>query len=154
LADNDILVERRAYPRWTIDLELTFKQVKSDNSRALSQILAKSFKAVTVNISGGGTLLLTDHTLVPGERLDINLRLQSSENAVKILAEVARVEAGKAALKFLKISTESDELLQGMIRQKMRFSARTKMTQQEALALAQKEFFLRMLDEELTSRNM
>ena len=154
MADDDILVERRAYPRWVIDLELTFKVLKNANAGVLSKLLAKSVSAVTLNISGGGALISTGQALVPGDRLDISLRLQSSETAVRILGEVTRTGEEKAAVKFLKVATENEEILQGMIRQKMRYSSRTNITPQEALELAQKEFFLRMLDEELSSRNM
>ena len=154
LADSDILVERRAYPRWVIDLELTFKQIKNANAGVLSKLLAKNSKAVTLNISGGGALLATDQALVPGDKLDISLQLQSSETVVRIIAEVTRVGETQAAVKFLKVATEGDELLQGMIRQKMRYSARTNLSPQEALEIAQREYFLRMLDEELSSRNM
>ncbi len=137
-----------------IDLELTFKVIRDDGSGVLKKLLARTVKAVTRNISGGGALLLTGEALKPGDRIEISLRLQSSETAVNILAEVTRAGVEGAAVRFLHVATESDEVLQGMIRQKLRYSVRSNMTPQEALEMARKEYFLRMLDEELSSRNM
>jgi len=153
-ADGDIQIERRAYPRWVIDLELTFKVLKDNGGGVLKKLLARTVKAVTKNISGGGALLLTGEALKPGDRIEISLRLQSSETAINILAEVTRAGVEGDAVKFLHVATESDEVLQGMIRQKLRYTVRSNMTPQEALELARIEYFLRMLDEELSSRNL
>ncbi|MEI7904139.1 MAG: PilZ domain-containing protein [Candidatus Firestonebacteria bacterium] len=158
MPEGELLVERRKYPRWSCSLKVRYKALNGGKTGMLSGFFRQSRESGTVNISGGGAVLVTDEELNPGDRLLINIMLKSTESAVKIIGEVSRVEHNsvkdnkkRAAVKFIEIKTESDEFLHDLIRQKMRF-AKNKISEEEALALAQREYFLKMLDEELRER--
>ena len=158
MPDGELLIERRKYPRWSCPFEVKYKTIKGGKPGVLGSLFQKNKDSGAINVSGGGAMLVTDEDLKPGDKVSLSILLKSTESAVKIIGEVVRIESEhvqdnkkRVAVKFVEIHTESDDILQDLIRSKMRF-AKNSISAEEAMTLAQREYFLRMMDEELRHR--
>jgi hypothetical protein len=80
------LVQRRAHPRYEVDLPVRFRHIDS----ATWQPWGRSNSGTTVNLSPGGMLLRTDASVDVGEQLDVMLPL-SLGNRISTTDRVIRV---------------------------------------------------------------
>jgi c-di-GMP-binding flagellar brake protein YcgR len=80
------LIQRRAHPRYVVDLPVRFRHIDS----ATWQPRGKSNAGTTVNLSPGGMLLRTDASVDVGEKLDVMLPL-SVGNRISTTDRVIRV---------------------------------------------------------------
>lgn len=159
---GELLVEKRKYPRWVCPLDVKYKILKNDKLGKFKEIFQKTKDIKTGDVSGSGALLITEELLKTGDRISMNIYLSSSDSKVKVIAEVVRVfekeELGRkkyyTGVKFIDIQTESDEILQELIERKLNESKKINLTKEEALKIAQQEYFLRLLNEELRARKI
>jgi hypothetical protein len=86
------LIQRRAHPRYDVDLPVRFRHVDS----ATWQPWGKSNIGTTVNLGAGGMLLRTDATVEVGEQLDVLLPL-SLGNRISTTDRVIRVAQRRGA---------------------------------------------------------
>jgi len=160
MTEGELLIERRKYPRWQCSLEVKYKVLKDDKLGKFKEIFQKSKDIRTKDISGSGALLITQEPLKVGDRITMKIYFPSSDNVIKIFAEVVRVvekeENGVkkyfTGVRYIDIITESDDVLQEIIEEKLRSNKKGDITKEEILKLAQIEYFLRLLYEELRSK--
>lgn len=156
MSDGELLINKRKLPRWKCSLDVKFKVVTEDKFGTLKNIFNKSQEGQSVDISAGGTLLVTRVQLKAGDRLSFSIYLPATDSTVKVLGEVIRVsektEEGEKkyfiGVKYVDIITESDEVLEEILDQKLRAGAKTNLTKEDALKQARYEYFMRLINEE------
>ena len=162
MVEGELLIEKRKFPRWHCTLDVKYKIIKDEKLSKFKDIFQKTKDIRTSDISGGGALLISNEPLKIGEKISMNIFLPSSDSYIKMFAEVVRVfdrkENGEdkyyAGVKYIEVKTESDDILGEIIEQKMAASRKGDLTKEEALKMAQHEYFLRLLHEELRDKKL
>ncbi|GEM_PF-1801013 len=156
MSDGELLINKRKMPRWKCSINVKFKVVKEDKFGVLKNIFVKTREAESRDISAAGSLLLTKEPLQVGDRLAFSIFLPATDSNIKALGEVVRVfektDAGEKkyfiGVKYIDIITESDDVLEEILVQKLRAGAKTNLSKEEALKQARYEYFMRLINEE------
>ena len=159
MSDGELLINKRKLPRWKCTLSVKFKVMKDDKFGALKNVFVKSHEGQSIDISAGGTLLVTNVKLNAGDRLSMSIYLPATDSNVKVLGEIIRVtekdEDGEKkyfiGIKYVDIITESDEVLEEILDQKLKAGAKTKLSKEDAMKQARYEYFMRLINEETFS---
>jgi len=112
------LVQRRAHPRYEVNLPVRFRHIDS----ATWQPWGRSNAGTTVNLSPGGMLLRTDASVDVGEQLDVMLplslgnRISTTDRVIRVGPRVgppsddpAHPQSVEVAVEFTRISTVDQE---------------------------------------------
>ena len=86
----------------------------------------------------------------------MSIYMPATDNTVRALGEVVRVKEMEEegvkkyfiGIKYVDIITESDDLLEEIMNQKLKAGAKTNISKEEALRLARYEYFIRLINEE------
>ncbi|MFH1824632.1 MAG: PilZ domain-containing protein [Candidatus Firestonebacteria bacterium] len=156
---GELLIEKRKYPRWQCSLDVKYKVLKDEKLGKFKEIFQKFNDIKTKDMSGDGALLITEEPLKVKDKITMKIYFPSSDNTIKIFAEAIRVserdEKGVrkyfTGVKYINIITESDDVLEEIIEQKLNASKKTGTTKEEVLKLAQVEYLLKLLHEEVKS---
>ncbi|MFH1074987.1 MAG: PilZ domain-containing protein [Candidatus Firestonebacteria bacterium] len=157
MTEGELQIEQRKAPRWKCSINVKFKIVKEEKLGVLKDIFIRYKEGESRDISAGGTQLVSKEPLKVGDKLTMSIYLPATDNTVKALGEVVRViekeEDGVKkyfiGIQYVDIITESDDILEEIMDQKLRTgTAGTKMSKEEALKLARYEYFIRLINEE------
>ncbi|OGF44696.1 MAG: hypothetical protein A2231_10710 [Candidatus Firestonebacteria bacterium RIFOXYA2_FULL_40_8] len=156
MTEGELQIEQRKAPRWKCSINVKFKIIKDDKLSVLKEVFTKQKEGESRDISAGGTQLVLHEPLKVGDKLSMNIYLPATDNTVKALGEVVRVNEKTEngikkyfiGIKYVDIITESDDVLEEILDQKLKAGAGTKISKEEALKLARYEYFIRLINEE------
>jgi len=154
--EGELQIEQRKAPRWKCSISVKYKIVKEHRFGAFRDFFSSFKIGESRDISAGGTHLVTRHPVKTGDKFVMIIYLPTTDNTVKALGEALRVtektEEGVKkyfiGMKYVDIITESDEVLEEIMDQKLRSGAAVLLSREEALRNARYEYFMRLINEE------
>jgi len=112
MPDANVFVEKRAHPRFQMNLQAKFSRVQ--DPKEIDAIIGdrkREMFSLTRDISLGGLGITTEEPLKEGDLLHFEINLPGRPAPLSALAEVIWTIDKKAGLRFLKIGDEDLETL-------------------------------------------
>ncbi len=112
MPEANMLVEKRVYPRVSINVPVNYQVIEDQNE--IKEVLrgtGKDKNSHTLNVSLGGLYLVVDHILEKGRILRLGMSLPGISHLITAFAEVVWSNESDAGLRFLAIKEEDVEIL-------------------------------------------
>ena len=156
MSEGELQIERRKVPRWKCSINVKFKIIKNEKFGIFRDAFTKIKEGESKDISAGGTQIVSKVPVKKGDKLTMSIYMPATDNTVRALGEVVRVKEMEEegvkkyfiGIKYVDIITESDDLLEEIMNQKLKAGAKTNISKEEALRLARYEYFIRLINEE------